>query len=519
MKRYLFSLFFVFAAATVFAARIDTAAVFSPKMQREIPALVVVPDAGVGQRMPVLYLLHGYGGSYLTWQRDVTDLRPLADACGMIVVCPDGENGWYWDSPLDPSSQFETFVSQELPDWIDAHYLTIPSREGRAVTGLSMGGHGALWVAMRHKDRFGAAGSTSGGVDIRPFPDAWQMKRQLGELRDNRARWDAHTVINPADSLADGELALIIDCGYGDFFFEVNGNLHEKLMRRGVSHDFLMRPGEHNAAYWSVSLPYQMLFFQRYFRQQADRNQAAAVATGRRVVYIGDSITDGNWGKGDGKPSSQRNLTDRNHLYGSGYMYLCASYYQGYFPERDYRFFNRGVSGNALDDLAVRWEEDVVALRPDVLSVLVGTNDVARYLDGVIHAVDPARVPDFDFAAWEKEYRRLLDDARQANPALKIVLCTPFAAPAGPIVEGGEGDYYPLRQQLLARCCAVVERIAADYGATLVPFHRLVAGLEERLPDGDATYWVWDGIHPTPACHRRMADCWIGAVARSGAME
>ena len=91
-----------------------------------------------------LYLLHGYSGSYMTWQRDVTDLRPLADAYGMIIACPDGENSWYWDSPLDPASQFETFVSQEFPDWIDAHYPTIPSREGRAVTGLSMGGHGAL---------------------------------------------------------------------------------------------------------------------------------------------------------------------------------------------------------------------------------------------------------------------------------------------------------------------------------------------------------------------------------------
>lgn len=93
---------------------------------------------GVGRRMPVLYLLHGFGGSYTTWQ-NITDLRPLADARGMIVVCPDGANSWYWDSPLDPASQFETFVAQELPDWIDARYLTIPSREGRAVTGLEHG--------------------------------------------------------------------------------------------------------------------------------------------------------------------------------------------------------------------------------------------------------------------------------------------------------------------------------------------------------------------------------------------
>jgi len=490
MRKCLLILFFAFAAAGASAAQIDTVAVFSAKMQREIPALVVVPDAGVGRRMPVLYLLHGFGGSYTTWQ-NITDLRPLADACGMIVVCPDGANSWYWDSPLDPASQFETFVAQELPDWIDARYLTIPSREGRAVTGLSMGGHGALWVALRHKDRFGAAGSTSGGVDIRPFPDSWEMKKQLGELKDNPERWNAHTVIRQAASLRDGELALIFDCGYQDFFYQVNLNLHEQLMRQGVGHDFLVRPGAHNAAYWSASLPCQMLFFQRWFARNAP--QPAVTASGRRVVYIGDSITDGNWGKADGKPSSQRNLWDRNHLFGSGYMYLCASYYQGYFPDRDYRFFNRGVGGHALGDLAARWQEDVIDLRPDVLSVFVGTNDAERHLGRLLRADDPKTVPDFDFADWERTYRGLLDQARQANPALKIVLCTPFAAPCGKIVEGALGEYYPLRQRILAQCCVIVERIAADYGATLVPFHRLIADLETRLPNGDATYWVWDG--------------------------
>uniref|UniRef100_UPI003977D094 SGNH/GDSL hydrolase family protein n=1 Tax=Alistipes sp. D31t1_170403_E11 TaxID=2787128 RepID=UPI003977D094 len=260
-----------------------------------------------------------------------------------------------------------------------------------------------------------------------------------------------------------------------------------------------------------------MLFFQRWFAQNAP--QAATAAKGLRVVFTGDSITDGNWGKADGKPSSQRNLWDRNHLFGSGYMYLCATYYQGYFPDRDYLFFNRGTGGNALGDLAARWQEDVLDLRPDVLSVLIGTNDVERHLRKLLRADDPQAVSDFDFAGWEKTYRRLLDEARQANPALRIVLCTPFAAPCGKIVEGELGAYYPLRQQMLAQCCAIVAEIARDYGATLVPFHRLIAGLESRLPNGDETYWVWDGIHPTPAGQRLMADCWIGAAARSGAME
>ena len=178
----------LFSAAFAQAATVDTLSVWSASMNKGVEVVVVVPDGArtkTGPAYPVLYLLHGYSGSYMTWQRDVTDLRPLADAYGMIIACPDGENSWYWDSPLDPASQFETFVSQEFPDWIDAHYPTIPSREGRAITGLSMGGHGALWTALRHKDRFGAAGSTSGGVDIRPFPDSWEMKKQLGELKEN----------------------------------------------------------------------------------------------------------------------------------------------------------------------------------------------------------------------------------------------------------------------------------------------------------------------------------------------
>lgn len=99
-------------------------------------------------------------------------------------------------------------------------------------------------------------------------------------------------------------------------------------------------------------------------------------------MFIGDSITDGNWGNSDGsaQPSSVRNHWDMNHIYGSGYMYLCASYYQSNYPEQEYQFFNRGISGNTLNDLKNRWKEDALAIHADVVSVLIGTNDVNEYL-------------------------------------------------------------------------------------------------------------------------------------------
>ena len=81
-------------------------------------------------------------------------------------------------------------------------------------------------------------------------------------------------------------------------------------------------------------------------------------------------------------PSAGRNLWDMNHIYGSGYMYLCASYYQSKYPGKGYEFFNRGISGNALADLEKRWVEDARALMPEILSVLVGTNVITYYIGG-----------------------------------------------------------------------------------------------------------------------------------------
>ena len=106
-------------------------------MQRDIPTVVVVPDAAVAaaadsaagaQRFQCSICCTGMAVRYLSWL-GICDLRALAERHGMIFVCPDGENSWYWDSPLDPRSQFETFVSTELVDWVDARYPTIPARE------------------------------------------------------------------------------------------------------------------------------------------------------------------------------------------------------------------------------------------------------------------------------------------------------------------------------------------------------------------------------------------------------
>lgn len=249
------------------AARVDTLMVKSPSMNKEVQVLVVVPDVVLEKPVhcPVIYLLHGYSGNALSWINLKPDLPEIVDEKGIMIVCPDGQNSWYWDSPLNPDSRYETFVSQELINYIDTNYPTIPRREARAITGLSMGGHGGMWLSMRHKDVFGAGGSMSGGLDIRPFPKNWLMAKQLGEYSTNKQAWEEHTAIHLIEGLKDGELAIIIDCGVDDFFYPVNLEFHQCLLEKKIAHDFISRPGNHDRKYWNNAIDFQILYFYKFF--------------------------------------------------------------------------------------------------------------------------------------------------------------------------------------------------------------------------------------------------------------
>lgn len=257
---------FLLGVMSVKGAVVDTLAVYSESMKKNVQVIVVSPE-DTRTPKPVIYLLHGHGGNAGSWLYIKPELGEIADRDGLIFVCPDGGNSWYWDSPKDPSSRYETFVSSELIRHIDSRYPTVKDRSGRAITGLSMGGHGAMWLSFRHKDVFGAAGSTSGGVDIRPFPNNWGMSKLLGDESDNREVWEQHTAISQIDRLKNGELAIIIDCGYSDFFFEVNNDFHKQLLKYKINHDFLVRPGVHNDDYWKNSIDYQILFFKNFFER------------------------------------------------------------------------------------------------------------------------------------------------------------------------------------------------------------------------------------------------------------
>ncbi|MCM1483172.1 MAG: esterase family protein [Muribaculaceae bacterium] len=220
--------------------------------------------ADTAYRYPVVYLLNGHGGNNRSWST-VTAIDSLASKYSMIIVCPDGRNSWYWDSPIDPNMQMESYIIKELIPYVDSVFNTRADRSGRAITGFSMGGHGGLWLGFRHTDLFGSCGATSGGVDIRPFPKRWNMADRLGAKEENPTRWDEYTVMTIAPNVKNGEQNIIFDCGTEDFFFKVNNALDSTLTANGIEHVYLTSPGIHNGAYWKRSIGPQLEFFHKAF--------------------------------------------------------------------------------------------------------------------------------------------------------------------------------------------------------------------------------------------------------------
>ncbi len=207
------------------------------------------------------------------------------------------------------------------------------------------------------------------------------------------------------------------------------------------------------------------------------KDDVPAFTQGARILFQGDSITDGNRGR----------TADPNHILGHGYQFIIAAHYGATLAERDLTFLNRGISGNTVLNLESRWQKDTLDLKPDVLSILIGVND-----DG--HNVS--------LEQYETVYDKLLTDTRAANPKIKLVLCEPFRLPKPGQASWSLPESMKKRQEIVAR-------LAAKHGAALVPFQAIFDAACKRAP---ADHWIWDGVHPTYSGHQLMADEWVRVV-------
>jgi len=263
----------VLFAGNLQAAQVDTIEIYSNSMHKAIKTVVIKPAVKKNTRFPVVYLLHGAGGSYANWIQKVPHIQQLADQYQLMIVCPDGAStSWYFDSPVDSTFKYETFVSMEVPDYIDSHYNTIPAREARAITGLSMGGHGSLFLAFRHSNRFSISGSMSGALHITVIRKGYNVEKRLGDTLTNASYWNNWSVLNVIEQYPKDSLHILIDCGTEDRVLPMNRAVHEKMLRLKIPHEYLERPGEHNWPYWDNAIDYQLFYISNLFKKQRKEN-------------------------------------------------------------------------------------------------------------------------------------------------------------------------------------------------------------------------------------------------------
>lgn len=262
-----------------FASTVDTLQIPSAAMNKTYKAAVVLPNSYAKGKTayPVLYLLHGAYGHFSDWLSSTPNkstVKNLADQYNIIIVMPEGETfSFYLDSPVNKGSQFETYITSEVIQKIDKTYRTINDKKGRVIAGLSMGGHGALYLSARHPELFCAAGSMSGAVDMgtmlgrEPNDQILKLIQPVfGDQSTNQNLYDQNAVMGMVDKMKTNKLALIIDCGVDDFLIEPNRELHRRLVYNKVAHDYTERPGAHTWEYWENALPYQVLFFSKVFK-------------------------------------------------------------------------------------------------------------------------------------------------------------------------------------------------------------------------------------------------------------
>ena len=283
MRKQAFLSFFLLFTLSSFAAIVDTVSIFSPGMNRSRSCVVIMPGKtkNATTKYPTIYLLHGFGGNYRNWIDRVPQLSAYADEFNTLIVCPDGEfSSWYFDSPVDSSFRYETYISTEVPNFIEAHYPAIKDRNARAITGLSMGGHGGLFLGFRHADFFGACGSMSGALVIENITRGYQVERRLGDTA-NKNRYREYSIMQGMEKYPKDSLAIIMDCGTEDFVISMSRRAHQKMLDLNIPHDYIERPGKHDWKYWATAVEFQMLFFRNYF----DKTFPASVAglgTGNR---------------------------------------------------------------------------------------------------------------------------------------------------------------------------------------------------------------------------------------------
>lgn len=224
----------------------DTAEVYLPKSYTKT------------RSFPATFMLHGWSGNYRQWGK-ITNLQSYADKYQMIIICPNGYyDSWYLDSPKDPKMQFETFFIKNFIPEANRHYNL--DTKNLFITGLSMGGHGALYLFLKHPDVFRAAGSTSGGLSFTPKTVRFGVGKYLGAY--NAHIWEKYSVRGNLLKIKRKNKKFIFDCGKSDFFYQRNLEIDKLCKIHRIAATFISQEGNHSRKYWKKSIMAHFDFFE-----------------------------------------------------------------------------------------------------------------------------------------------------------------------------------------------------------------------------------------------------------------
>ncbi len=222
--------------------------------------LVVQPENYKNDKAyPLVILLHGWSGNYNQWN-SMVNLQEYANAYNFIIACPDGfYDSWYINNPLKPQIQFEDFFWKDFIPYLKNNYSIDTSNI--FISGLSMGGHGAITLFLKNPKFFKSAGSTSGILDLLFYPDRWSIKDGIGSIKDYPETWKNNSALYLLDSLKHRDKKMFIDCGTSDFAYEPNLNFIKRCYELKIPVEFRSLSGTHNHSHWKKMIPHHLEFF------------------------------------------------------------------------------------------------------------------------------------------------------------------------------------------------------------------------------------------------------------------
>lgn len=215
--------------------------------------------------------------------------------------------------------------------------------------------------------------------------------------------------------------------------------------------------------------------------------RGSVITKGNTILFQGDSITDA------GRDRKRENKVNDSKAIGRGYVHSIASQLLADYPSDNLKIYNRGISGNKVFQLANRWDKDCLTVKPDVLSILIGVNDIWHALKGK---------SDGTVEKYEKDYAELLQRTLKALPDVKLVICEPFVLRCGAVNDEWFPEFDKYRD--------VAKKMATDFNAVFVPFQSM---FDKAVTQAPAKHWAADGVHPTMAGGGLMAEEWLNTVS------